>query len=180
MYSFCYLEPVCCSMSSSNCRFLTCIQISPEAGQVVWYSHLFQNFPQFIVIHTVKGFGKLLFPWYLITLNFFSRAYLPLYMTSLMRSHSNLSPIFKLNCLLSYPVLKILNIFCMCAESLQLHLTLCNPMDCSPPGSFVHGLLQARILEWVPVPSSRGSSPPRSRTYVSYVSWIGRWVLYHH
>ena len=52
-----YLEPVCCSMSSSNCCFLTCIQISQEAGQVVWYSLLFQNFPQFIVIHTVKGFG---------------------------------------------------------------------------------------------------------------------------
>ena len=52
-----YLELVCCSMSSSNCCFLTCIQISQEAGQVVWYSHLLQNFPQFIVIHTVKGFG---------------------------------------------------------------------------------------------------------------------------
>ena len=57
MYSFSYLEPVCCSMSSSNCCFLTCIQISQEAGQVVWYSHLFKNFPQFVVIHTVKGFG---------------------------------------------------------------------------------------------------------------------------
>ena len=44
-------------MSSSNCCFLTCIQISQEAGRVVWYSHLFQNFPQFTVIHTVKGFG---------------------------------------------------------------------------------------------------------------------------
>ena len=44
-------------MSSSNCCFLTCIQISQEAVQVVWHSHLFQNFPQFIVIHTVKGFG---------------------------------------------------------------------------------------------------------------------------
>ena len=44
-------------MSSSNCCFLTCIQVSQEAGQVVWYAHLFQNFPQFIVIHTVKGFG---------------------------------------------------------------------------------------------------------------------------
>ena len=44
-------------MPSSNCCFLTCIQISQEAGQAVWYSHLFQNFPQFIVIHTVKGFG---------------------------------------------------------------------------------------------------------------------------
>ena len=44
-------------MSSSNCCFLTCIQISQEADQVVWYSHLFQNFPQFIVIHTVNVFG---------------------------------------------------------------------------------------------------------------------------
>ena len=52
------MEPVCCSMSSSNCCFLTCIQISQQADQVVMYSHLFQNFPQFIVIHTVKGFGK--------------------------------------------------------------------------------------------------------------------------
>src|SRR5574341_945116 len=57
MYSFFYLEPICCSMSSSNCCFLTCIQVSQEAGQVVWYSHLFQNFPHFIVIHKVKGFG---------------------------------------------------------------------------------------------------------------------------
>ena len=44
-------------MSSSNCCFLTCIQVSQEADQVVWYAHLLQNFPQFIVIHTVKGFG---------------------------------------------------------------------------------------------------------------------------
>ena len=57
MHSFPDLEPVCCSISGSNCCFLACIQISQEAGQVVWYSHLFQNFPQFVVIHTVKGFG---------------------------------------------------------------------------------------------------------------------------
>ena len=44
-------------MSGSNCFFLTCIQISQEAGQVVWYSYLLMNFPQFAVIHTVKGFG---------------------------------------------------------------------------------------------------------------------------
>ena len=56
-YSFPNLEPVCFSMSSSNCCFLTSIQISQDAGQVVWYSHLFQNFPQFVVIHTVEGFG---------------------------------------------------------------------------------------------------------------------------
>ena len=57
MYSFLNLKPVHCFMSSSNCCFLTCIQMSQEVGQVVWYSHLFKNFPQFIVIHTVKGFG---------------------------------------------------------------------------------------------------------------------------
>ena len=56
-YSFPDLEPVCCSMCSSNCCFLTCIQISQEARQVVWYSHLLKNFLQFVVIHTVKGFG---------------------------------------------------------------------------------------------------------------------------
>jgi len=57
MYSFPNLEPVHCSMSSSNCCFLTCIQVSHEAGQVDWYSHLLNNFPQLVVIHTVKGFG---------------------------------------------------------------------------------------------------------------------------
>ena len=57
MFSFPNLEPVCWSMSSSNCCVLTCIQISQEAGQVVWYFHLFQNFPQSVVIYTVKGFG---------------------------------------------------------------------------------------------------------------------------
>ena len=44
-------------MSGSNCCFFTCIQFSQEAGQVVWYSHLFKSFPQFIVIHTIKGFS---------------------------------------------------------------------------------------------------------------------------
>ena len=56
MDSFPNLEPVCCSMSGSNCCFLTCIQICQEAGQVVWYSHLFKNFSQFVVIHIVKVF----------------------------------------------------------------------------------------------------------------------------
>ena len=57
MYSFPNFELVSCSMSGSNCCFLTCIQISQEAGQVVWYSHILKNFPQFFVIYTVKGFG---------------------------------------------------------------------------------------------------------------------------
>jgi len=55
MYSFSNLEPVCCSMSGSNCCFLTYIQISQEKGKVVLCFHLFKNFPQFVLIHTVKG-----------------------------------------------------------------------------------------------------------------------------
>ena len=64
MYSFPNLEPVqivalepVVATSCSNCCFLTCIQVSQEAGKVVWYSYLFKNFPQFVVIHTVKGYS---------------------------------------------------------------------------------------------------------------------------
>ena len=68
---------------------------------------------------------------------------------------------------------------CMHAKSLQSCPTLCDPMDCSPPGSSVHGILQARILEWVAMPSSM-DLPDRGMEPVShYVSCIGRQVLYH-
>ena len=56
-YSFPSFEPFHCFMSGSNCCFLTCIQASQEAGKVVWYSHLFKNFLQFVVIHAVRGFS---------------------------------------------------------------------------------------------------------------------------
>ena len=68
---------------------------------------------------------------------------------------------------------------CMCAKSLQLCPTLCDPMDCSPPGSSVHGILQARILEWVAMPSSRDLPDCGMEPVSHYVSWIGRQVLYH-
>ena len=68
-----------------------------------------------------------------------------------MTGNSNLSPFYT----------------CELAKSLQSCLTLCDPVDCSPPDSSVHGILQARILEWVPMPSSRGSSWPRDRTCIS-------------
>ena len=57
MYSFPNFESVHRSMSSSNCGFLSCMQVSQEAGKVVWYSHFIKNSSQFVVIHTVKGFG---------------------------------------------------------------------------------------------------------------------------
>ena len=68
---------------------------------------------------------------------------------------------------------------CVHANSLQSCPTLCDPMDCSPPGSSVHGILQAR-LKWVAMSSSKGSSQPRDQTRISYVSCIGRRVLYHY
>ena len=66
---------------------------------------------------------------------------------------------------------------CVCVhakslQSLRLFVTL--------PGSSVHGILQARTLEWVAMPSSRGASQPRDQISISYVSCIGMWVLYHH
>ena len=105
MYSFPNFELVCCSksMSGSNYCFLTCIPVSQETGKVVWYSDLFKNFPQFVVIHTVKGFGI------------------------------------------------VDKAAAAAAKSLQLCPTLCDPIDGSPPGSAVPGILQARIHEWVAI-----------------------------
>ena len=73
----------------------------------------------------------------------------------------------------------IVNWLCMCAELLQFCPTLCDLMDYSPPGSSVHGIFQARILEWVAISSSRGSSWPKDWTCVSYISCTGRQVVYH-
>ena len=68
---------------------------------------------------------------------------------------------------------------CMLRYFNQVWLFATPFMDRSPPDSSVNGILQARILEWIAVPSSRGSSQPRDRTQVSYISCIGRQVLYH-
>ena len=68
---------------------------------------------------------------------------------------------------------------CVCMLSLQSCPILCDPMDYSLPGSSAHGILQARILEWVAMSFSRGSSLSSDRTCVFYVSCVGKWVLYH-
>ena len=65
------------------------------------------------------------------------------------------------------------------SEVAQSCPTLCDPVDCSPPGSSVHGILQARVLEWAAISFFRGSSRPRDRTHVSPFSCTGRWILYH-
>ena len=65
------------------------------------------------------------------------------------------------------------------AKWIQWCPTLCDPMDCSPPGSSLHGAFQARILGWGDISFSRESSQPRNWTHISYISYIGRRVLYH-
>ena len=66
------------------------------------------------------------------------------------------------------------HLFVMCTILIQSYPTLCNPMDCCPRGSSVHGISQARVVEWVVISCSRGSSPPRDQTFVSCISCIGR------
>ena len=67
---------------------------------------------------------------------------------------------------------------CVCAFSVCKSCpTLCDLMDCSPPGSSVHGISQAKVLAWVAISSSRGSSRPRDQTSISWVSCTGRWIL---
>ena len=70
------------------------------------------------------------------------------------------------------------NSACVRAKLLQSHPILCNPMDCSPPNSSVHGIFHAGTLEWVATPSSRGIFPTQYQTHISYASCTGRWILY--
>ena len=81
--------------------------------------------------------------------------------------------------LIQNPLMWIFKIFCMHAKSLPSCPTLCNAVDCSPLGSSVHGSLQARILRWFAMPSSRGPSPPRDRALVPWVTCTGRRILQH-
>ena len=74
---------------------------------------------------------------------------------------------------------QIMHIMRVHAKSLQQCPVLCNPMDCSPPGSSVHEILQGRIREWLAMPFSRESSQPRDQAQASSISFIGRQVLYH-
>ena len=69
------------------------------------------------------------------------------------------------------------NPLCVCAQSLSRVQLFCDPMDCTLPGSSVHGIIQARILEWVEITSSRESSQPRDRACISCVSCVGRQIL---
>ena len=131
--------------SSSNCCSLTCIQVSQEAGKVVWYSHLLKNFPLFAVVHTVKGFGTVnkaeIDVFLELSCFFYDRTDVG-NLTSASSSFSKSSlNIWKF----------LVHVLLKPAKSLQLCPTLCEPIDSSPPGSAVPGMLQARVLEWVAI-----------------------------
>ena len=102
---------------------------------MVWYSHRFNNFPQFFLIHAIKGFSIVNEAEVDLTTN--------------------------------PDVIWILQSKVKVAQSCP---TLCDPMDCSLPGSSLHGILQARILDWVAVPFSRESFQPRDQTQVSHIT----------
>ena len=172
-------------MSSSNCCFLTCIQISQEAGQVAWYSHLFKNFPQFAVIHTVKGFGVVNKVEVDVFLELSCVFVDPTDVGNLISGSSGFSwSTFPeaLNCYnLATSILHPLqDLFLLpkthlaaaaAAKLLQSCSTLCDPIDGSPPGSSVPGILQARILEWVVISFSK-----RCNNSSIYSSWLcGMW-----
>ena len=143
-------------MSSSNCCFLTCMQISQEAGQVVWYSHLLKNFPQFLVIHTGQGVvHKAEVDVFLELPCFFDD---PMDVGSLVSGSSAFSKSSLNICKFTYcwslawRILSITLTACAAAaKSLQSCPTLCDPIDGSPPGSPVPGILQAGTLEWVAI-----------------------------
>ena len=211
-------------MSSSNCCFLTCIQNSQEAGQVVWYSHLFKNFPQFVVIHTVKGFGIVNKAEIDVFLELSCFYHDPADVSNLISGSSAFSKsslnIWKFtvhvllkpglenfehyftsvwdecNCLhtvISLPktrksragsrtapwksaALGTRGIPCALShwaeqrsKGAQSCSTLCDHMYCGLPGSSVHGIFQAIVLEWIAISFSRGSSQSRDRTRVSLI-----------
>ena len=155
-------------MTSSNCCFLTGIQNSQEADKVVWDSHLLKNFPQFAVIYTVHVSLVSNFQG-LIQMSSPSRNSSPP-----LPTRSNL-PFFEFpqSCFiliyLTFQFLPTLFLVLQCyaLQVAQLCPILCDPMDCSPPGSCVHGIFQARVLEWVAMLSSRGPSPSRDRNCIS-------------
>ena len=154
-YSFPNLEPVCCSTFDSNCCFLTYIQVSQEEGEVVWYSHLIKNFPQFVVIHTVKGFSVVNETEVDVFLEFSSFFCDPEDIGNLISGSSAFSKsslyIWKFS--VHIPLKSSLKDFehYLAAKSCQSCPTLCDPIDVSPPGSPIPGILQARTLEWVAI-----------------------------
>ena len=184
MYSFdvllSQLQPVHCSMYGSNCCFLTGIQISQEAGKVVWYSHFLKNFPQFVVINRVKTFrivneAEVDFFWNSFAFSIIQGMLARMswcaqgFVWALRASLAVMG--FESKCDFSPPPVFLGLLLCPWTWGIFFWWdptfscpTLCDPMDSSLPSSAVHGIFQARILEWAAISFSRGSSRARNQT----------------
>ena len=161
-------------MSGCDCCFLTCIQVSQETSKVVWYFHLFKNFLPCVVIHTVRGFSVVIETEVdtFLELSFFfydARDVGSLSSGSSVFSKSNLYIWkFSVHILLKPSLEDFEHYFAyMWNEHSCTVVWTFFGTDCGLPGSSVHGILQARILEWVAIAFSRVSSQPRDRTQVS-------------
>ena len=146
-------EPVSCSMSCSNCCFLTCLQVFQETeGDPL--------LPSLILFHHL------------------------LWSTQSKALTQSVNQMFFWNSFAFYMIQQCWqfdhNFRRVCTKSFQSCSTLHDPMDCNPPGSSVHGILQARILEWVAMSSSRGSSQPRDWTWTSCIAgeFFTHWVTW--
>ena len=150
MYSLLDLKPVCCSMSSSNCCFLTCTQVSQKTVKVVWYSHLFKNFPQFLVIHTVKGFSIVNEAEVDVIFGIPLLFYDPTDVSNLISGSSA----FSKSCLYIWKFLdQVLLKPAAAAKLLQSCLTLCDCIDSNPPGSPSLGFSRQEHCSGLPFPS---------------------------
>ena len=139
---------------SGLCKYTQLWEVASARTEVVCEAFCFSHLKSF----TKSSFG---FPIFRFKISVFSKQKLPFLCVDPER--------LKLHWTWSACMLR-------CFSRVQLFATL---WTVAPPGSSVRGILQARIPEWVAVPSSRGSSQPRNRTHVSYVSCVGRLVLYH-
>ena len=167
-------------MSSSNCCFLTCIQVSQEADKVVWYSCLLKNFPQCVVIHTIKGFSVLSEAKVEVFLEFFCSLYDPMSVGNLISGSSAFLKSSLYICkflvhILLKPSLKdfehyFASLWNECKECSEWKSLSHVQLFAIPIDYTVLGILQARIVEWVAFSFSRGSSQPRDWTKVSHIS----------
>ena len=134
----------CCSMSSSNCCFLTCIQVSLEVGKVVWYSYLLKNFSQFVVIHSVKSFSVVNETEVDFFLEFSGFSYDPIDVSNLISDSSEFWQKFWEDSLLN---------LCIHNEVAQLYWTLCDPMDLASQAPLTLEFFKQEYWSGLPFPS---------------------------
>ena len=163
---------------------LTCIKISQEAGKVVWYSHLFKNFPVCCGRKSCSIVSETEVDVFLEFSCFFCDPTDVDNLISLAFSKSSLN-IWKLSVhILLKPSLDNFELYFASIWKAQSCQTLCHPMDCSLPGSSLHGILQATIPEWVAISFSRGSLGSRDRIQVSHIAsrhfHLWATVVFHH